>query len=143
MFNRNNAQKHFEPTPTIVHKLSIVEDRVTSILAVDNALYKCCERICALEALADNLVVLDFHKFAAEIARIIPKIYNIKVELYSKELESDDQGYPVPARVMVVNVKTLSPTESAVREALGAYLDEFEIGGYCQPEAEIDEDLLF
>ncbi len=143
MKNQTIAQEHFEPMSTIVQTLSIVKNKVKSILAVDQALFNRCERICALEGLAHDLAVLNFHKFAAEIARIIPKIYNIRVELYSKELESDDRGYPVPARVIYVDVKTLSPTEEAVREALRSYLDEYEIGGYTQPEAEIDEQLMF
>ncbi len=144
MKNCNYAQIFLEQdSPAIVQKLSIVEDRVKSILAVDNALFKCCEHICALESLANDLVVFGLPKQALTIASIIPKVYQIRVELYSKEEEADDRGYPVPARVIYVTVKTLSPTEEAVREALKSYLDEFEIGGYCQPEAEIDEQLMF
>ncbi|MDJ0713897.1 MAG: hypothetical protein QNJ54_06725 [Prochloraceae cyanobacterium] len=112
-------------------------------LAIDRELYNRCRTICELEGLAHDLVVHGFPKQALCIASNIPRIYHIRVELYSKEQEADDRGYPVPARVIFVNVKTLSPTEEAVREALSAYLHEFEIGGYWQPEAEIDEDLLF
>ena len=143
MKNQNIAQEYFEPISTIVQGLSIVEDRVKSILAVDNALFNRCEGICALEGLANDLVVYGLPKQALTIASIIPKIYQIRVELYSKEQEADDLGYPVPKKVIFVDVQTLNPTESAVREALSAYLEEYEIGGYCQPEAEIDEDLLF
>ncbi|MDJ0712875.1 MAG: hypothetical protein QNJ54_01485 [Prochloraceae cyanobacterium] len=137
------AQEQFEQTPTIVQGLSRVEDRVKSILAVGNELFNRCEGICALEGLANDLVVFGLPKQALYVASIIPKVYQIRVELYSKELEADDRGYAVPKKVIFVNVKTLNPTEEAVREALSAYLHEYEIGGYCQPEAEIDEDLLF
>ncbi len=143
MNNQNTAQEHFEPMSTIVQGMSIVEDRVKSILAVGNELFNRCERICALEGLAHDLTVYGLPKQASCIASSIPKIYHVRVELYSKELETDDRGYPVPKKVIFVDVQTLNPTEEAVREALGAYLEEYEIGGYCQPEAEIDEDLLF
>ncbi len=120
-------------------------------LATDRALYDHCERICALEGLANDLVVYGLPKQASYIAESIPRVYQIRVELYSKEEEADvplrgslrDRGYPVPKKVIFVNVQTLSPTEEAVREALSAYLEEYEIGGYCQPEAEIDEQLMF
>ena len=112
-------------------------------IAVDNALYDRCREICELEATAHDLVLFGLPKQALTIASIIPKVYQICVELYSKELESDDRGYPVPKKVIFVNVQTLSPTESAVRQALSTYLEEYEIGGYCHPIAEIDEDLLF
>ena len=134
------------------HENNFDQDRnFSQQITVDNALFNRCREICELEATAHDLVVHGFPKQALCIASSIPKIYNIRVELYSKQLEADvplrgslrDRGYPVPARVIFVNVKTLSPTESAVRKALSAYLEEYEIGGYCQPEAEIDEDLLF
>ena len=152
MKNCNSAQIFLEQDlSTILQGLSIVEDRVKSILAVDDALYNRCERICALEGLANDLVVYGLPKQALCIACSIPKIFKVRVELYSKEQEADvplrgslrDRGYPVPKKVIFVNVKTLSPTEESVREALSSYLHEYEIGGYCQPEAEIDEDLLF
>ena len=113
------------------------------ILACDNDLYNQCQKICALEGLAHDLVFFGLSKQALFVAKSIPKIYQIRVELYSKQLEADDRGYPVPKKVIFVNVKTLSPTEEAVRKALSSYLHEYEIGGYCQPEAEIDEELMF
>ncbi len=115
----------------------------TPILAIDRNLYDRCREICELEGLAHDLIVFGLPKQASYIACSIPKIYEVRVELYSKELEADDRGYPVPKKVIFVDVKTLNPTEEAVREALGAYLEEYEIGGYCQPEAEIDEQLMF
>ena len=144
MKNCNSAQTFLEQDlSTILQGLSIVEDRVKSILAVGNELFNRCEEICALEGLANDLVVYGLPKQALCIAENIPKIYHVRVELYSKEQEADDRGYPVPKKVIFVDVQTLNPTEEAVREALSAYLEEYEIGGYCQPEAEIDEDLLF
>ncbi len=134
-------QKQF--SSTIVYDLSIVENKATTFLATDWALYDRCERICALESLAHDLVVYGLPKQASCIASSIPKIYEVRVELYSKELEADDRGYAVPKKVIFVNVQTLSPTESAVRSALKSYLDEYEIGGYTQPEAEINEELMF
>ncbi len=152
MKNCNSAQTFLEQDlSTILQGLSIVEDRVKSILAVGNELFNRCEGICALEGLANDLVVYGDPLQALCIAENIPKIYHVRVELFSKEQETDvplrgslrDRGYPVPKKVIFVDVKTLNPTEKAVREALGAYLDEYEIGGYCQPEAEIDEQLMF
>ena len=115
----------------------------TPILAIDRELYNRCRTICELEAIAHELVVFGFPKQALCIAENIPRVYQIRVELYSKELDADDRGYAVPKKVIFVNVKTLNPTEEAVREALSAYLEEYEIGGYWQPEAEIDEELMF
>ena len=140
MFELNSAQENFEqPLTTIVHN----ESRLRPTIAVDNQLDNRCERICSLEGLAHNQIVFGLPKQASYIACSIPKIYEVRVELYSKESESDDRGYAVPKKVIFVDVKTLSPTEESVREALSAYLDEYEIGGYCQPEAKIDEQLMF
>ncbi len=115
----------------------------TPILAIDRDLYDRCRTICSLEGLANDLVVYGLPKQALCIASNIPRIYHVRVELFSKEQEADDRGYAVPKKVIFVDVKTLNPTEEAVREALSAYLHEYEIGGYCQPEAEIDEQLMF
>ena len=112
-------------------------------IAVDNALFIRCGEICELEATAHDLVLFGLPKQAQKIASTIPKVYKIKAELYSKEQVDDGFGHPVPAQTIFVNVKTLSPTEEAVREALVAYLEDYEIGGYWQPEAEIDEELMF
>ncbi len=140
MFELNSAQKKFEqPLTTIVHN----ESRTRPTIAVDNQLYNRCKQIYELEGLAHDLIVFGLPKQASYIACSIPKIFHVRVELYSKEQEADDRGYPVPKKTIFVHVQTLSPTESAVRAALSSYLHEYEIGGYCQPEAEIDEDLLF
>ncbi len=112
-------------------------------IAVDNALFIRCREICELEATAHDLVLFGLPKQALTIASIIPKVYKIKAELYSLEQVDDGFGHPVPAKTIFVNVKTLSPTEEAVHEALSFYLDEYEIGGYWQPEAEINEQLMF
>ncbi|MDJ0717026.1 MAG: hypothetical protein QNJ54_22885 [Prochloraceae cyanobacterium] len=144
MKNCNYAQTFLElDLSTILQGLSIVEDRVKSILAVENELYKCCEQISALYGLANDLVVFGLPKQALYVSSTTPKVYKIKTELYSKEQVDDGFGHPIPARVIFVNIQTLSPTEEAVYEALKNYLDEYYIGGYSMPYEEIDEKLMF
>ncbi len=115
----------------------------TPISASERELYERCESIYALEGKAFDLVALDYHKLGLCVARNIPRIYEIRAALYSKEQESDDNGYPVPAKTIEVLVRTLSKSEEAVREALAFYLDDYYIGGYSMPYEQIDEELLF
>ena len=112
-------------------------------LAIDWALIYCCEEISAKESLANDLVVHGKPKQALFVAESIPKIFKVRVELYSKEQEPDARGYPVPKKVIFVNVQTLNPTEDAIVEAMSSYLEEFNIGGYTMPYQEIDKELLF
>ena len=115
----------------------------TPISAIDRELYDHCQSIYALEGFAFDLVALDYHKLSLCVARNIPRFYEIRVQLYSKEQQDDGNGYPVPAKVIEILLRTLSKSEEAVHEALKSYLDEYYIGGYWQPYEEIDEKLMF
>ncbi len=112
-------------------------------LAINRELYNRCRQIGELEVLSHDQVVHSLSKQALCIASSIPKVYLVRVELYSKELDADAFGYPIPKKVIFVNVQTISPTEKAVHKALQSYLDEYYIGGYWQPYEEIDEKLMF
>lgn len=67
----------------------------------------------------------------------------IKAELYSKEAEPDDYGYPVPKAIIEINVLLLNFSKTLLEEALSAYLKDYEIGSYCDPKFQVSEEELW